>query len=170
MRLFIASPVSASRLARLLNRSMKQKTFNESIAFFRHPVERFWSAVKKDFDVSDVEGSVSKGLEVLKATEFSHYLPQTVNIVGEPVTHVIKIDQNFSQSIVDAVERNKVEWIENFVLSTYLSSPINATPSFNDKKAFDYITADSNILNTLHKFYEADFAVWEDTRKLINNA
>ena len=86
------------------------------------------------------------------------------------MTHVIKIDQNFSQSIVDAVERNKVEWIENFVLSTYLSSPINATPSFNDKKAFDYITADSNILNTLHKFYEADFAVWEDTRKLINNA
>jgi hypothetical protein len=151
MTLFVENPVAASSLARWLNASMKPQTFNESVVFLRHPLQRFWSAVKKDYEALDVKDSVQKVLGKLEGSLFSHYVPQVKNIEGKRVTRVIKMDDAFVGNVRQATKDNKVQWVEGFDLESVLAKPVNATPSSKDAEALDYLS-EPDVLRKLENF------------------
>ena len=162
MTLFVESPVAASSLARWLNASMKPQTFDESVVFLRHPLQRFWSAVKKDYEALDVKESVQKVLGKLEGSSFSHYLPQVKNVEGKRVTKVIKMDEAFTDNIRQAITDNKVKWVEGFDLESVLAKPVNATPSNKSSDALSYIREDTGIMAQLNTYYADDFAWWDN--------
>lgn len=168
MTLFVENPVAASSLARWLNASMKPQTFNESVLFLRHPLQRFWSAVKKDYEALDVKESVQKVLSRLEGSSFSHYVPQVKNIEGRRVTKVIKIDDAFVGNVRQVTKDNKVQWIEGFDLESVLSNPVNATPSSKDAEALKYLSK-LDVLRKLEDFYKADFSAWNNPKELIHD-
>lgn len=162
MTLFVESPVAASSLARWLNASMKPQTFNESVVFLRHPLQRFWSAVKKDYEALDVKESVQKVLGKLEGSSFSHYVPQVKNIEGKRVTKVIKMDEAFTNNVRQAITDNKVQWVEGFDLESVLAKPVNATPSTKSSNALSYIRGNTGIMAQLNTYYADDFAWWDN--------
>lgn len=168
MTLFLESPVAASSLARWLNASMKPKTYTDSVVFLRHPLQRFWSAVKKDHEVLDVKESVQKVLDRLEGSSFSHYVPQVKNIEGKRVTKIIKMDDAFVDNVRQATKDNKVQWIEGFDLESVLAKPVNATPSSKDAEALEYLS-DPDVLRELEDFYSADFSAWNNPKELIHD-
>jgi len=168
MTLFVESPVAASSLARWLNASMKPQTFNESVVFLRHPLQRFWSAVKKDYEALEVRDSVQKVLDQLEGTLFSHYVPQVKNIEGKRVTKVLKMDETFTENVEQTTKDNKVQWIEGFSLESVLSKPINATVSNKDSQALAYLS-NVEVLRKLENFYSADFSAWNNPKELIHD-
>ena len=168
MTLFVENPVSASTLARRLNGSIKPQTFNESIVFLRHPLQRFWSAVKKDYEAFDVKESVQKVLDKLEGSSFSHYVPQVKNIEGKRVTKVIKMDAAFTDNVRQSVTDNNVQWVEGFDLESVLANPVNATPSTKDAEALEYLS-EPDVLRKLEHFYKADFSAWNNPKELIHD-
>jgi hypothetical protein len=162
MTLFVENPVAASSLARWLNASMKPQTFDESVVFLRHPLQRFWSAVKKDYEALDVKESVQKVLSKLEGSSFSHYVPQVKNIEGKRVTKVIKMDEAFTDNVRQAITDNKVQWIEGFDLESVLAKPVNATPSNKISDALSYIRENTGIMAQLNTYYADDFAWWDN--------
>ena len=168
MTLFVENPVAASSLARWLNASMKPQTFDESVLFLRHPLQRFWSAVKKDYEVLDVKESVQKVLGVLEDSAFSHYVPQVKNVEGKRVTKVLKIDETFTENVKQTTKDNKVQWIEGFNLESVLANPVNATPSKKDAEALEYLS-NPDVLRKLKHFYRADFSAWNNPKELIHD-
>lgn len=168
MTLFVENPVAGSSLARWLNASMKPQTFSDSVVFLRHPLQRFWSAVKKDYEPLDVKESVQKVLDQLEDTSFSHYVPQIKNIEGNRVTKVLKMDDTFTENVKQVTKDNKVQWIEGFNLDAVLSKPVNATVSNKDAEALEYLST-PNILRQLETFYSADFSAWANPKELIHD-
>lgn len=168
MTLFVENPVAASSLARWLNASMKPQTFDESVVFLRHPLQRFWSAIKKDYEALDVKDSVQKVLGKLEGSLFSHYVPQVKNIEGNRVTKVIKMDAEFTDNVRQAIKDNKVQWIEGFDLESVLAKPVNATPSSKDTEALEYLSK-PEVLRKLKDFYKADFSAWNNPKELIHD-
>lgn len=168
MTLFVESPVAASSLARWLNASMKPQTFDESVVFLRHPLQRFWSAVKKDYEALDVKESVQKVLDKLEGSSFSHYVPQVKNIEGKRVTKVIKMDAAFTGNVRQAITDSKVQWVEGFDLESVLANPVNATPSTKDAEALEYLS-EPDVLRKLEHFYKADFSAWNNPKEIIHD-
>lgn len=168
MTLFVESPVAASSLARWLNASMKPQTFSESVVFLRHPLQRFWSAVKKDYEALEVRESVQKVLDKLEGSSFSHYVPQVKNIQGKRVTKVIKMDDAFVGNVRRATKDNKVQWVEGFDLESVLAKPVNATPSSKDAEALEYLS-EPDVLRKLEDFYKADFSAWNNLKEIIHD-
>jgi hypothetical protein len=168
MTLFVENPVAASSLARWLNASMKPQTFDESVVFLRHPLQRFWSAVKKDYEALEVRDSVQKVLDQLDGTLFSHYVPQVKNIEGKRVTKVLKMDETFTENVKQTTKDNKVQWIEGFSLESTLSKPINATVSKKDAQALEYLS-NADVFSKLETFYSADFSAWNNPKELIHD-
>ena len=166
MTLFVENPVAASSLARWLNASMKPQTFDESVVFFRHPLQRFWSAVKKDYEALDIKESVQKVLDKLEDSSFSHYVPQVKNIEGRRVTKVIKMDAAFTDNVRQTITDNKVQWVEGFDLESVLANPVNATRSSKDAEALEYLSK-PDILRELENFYRADFSAWDNPKEII---
>jgi hypothetical protein len=169
MTLFVESPVAASSLARRLNASMKPQTFSDSVVFLRHPLQRFWSAVKKDYEALDVKESVQKVLNKLEGSSFSQYVSHVKNIEGKRVTKVIKMDETFIDNVRQTTKDNKVQWIEGFDLDVVLSKPVNATPSSKDAEALEYLSSPS-ILRRLETFYSADFSAWTNPKSITKGA
>lgn len=168
MTLFVENPVAASSLARWLNASMKPQTFDESVVFLRHPLQRFWSAVKKDYEALDVKESVQKVLGQLDGSLFSHYVPQVKNIEGRRVTRVIKMDEAFTKNVRQAITDNKVQWVEGFDLESVLAKPVNETLSSKDAEALEYLS-NPNVLHKLENFYRADFSAWDNPKEIIHD-
>lgn len=166
--LFVESPVAASSLARWLNANMKPQTFDDSVVFFRHPLQRFWSAVKKDYEALGVKESVQKVLGKLEGSLFSHYVPQVKNVEGNRVTKVIKMDAEFTDNVRQAITDNKVQWVEGFDLESVLAKPVNATPSTKDAEALEYLSK-PDVLRKLEHFYKADFSAWNNPKELIHD-
>lgn len=168
MMLFVESPVAASSLARWLNTSMKPQTFEESVVFLRHPLQRFWSAVKKDYEALNVKESVQKVLSRLEGSSFSHYVPQAKNIQGKRVTKVIKMDAAFADNVRQSVTDNNVQWVEGFDLESVLANLVNATPSSKDAEALEYLS-EPDVLRKLEHFYRADFSAWNNPKEIIHD-
>jgi len=167
MTLFVENPVAASSLARWMNRSMRPQTFDDSVVFLRHPLERFWSAVKKSYGHENIEVGVDAVLAELDTTSFSHYLPQTENVRGQRITRVIKMDEAFTDNIVAVTQANKVQWIEGFNLPKVLSAPVNATPADNDDAALAYLKVTQQVFDKLQSFYAEDFSAWSNPEELL---
>ena len=167
MTLFVENPVAASSLARWMNRSMRPQTFDGSVVFLRHPLERFWSAVKKSHGHENIEAGVDAVLAELDTTSFSHYLPQAENVRGQRITRVIKMDEAFTDNIMEVTQANNVQWIEGFDLANTLAVPVNTTPSDNDDAALAYLKATQRVFDKLQSFYAEDFSAWSNPEELL---
>ena len=168
-KLFVENYVAGSSLARFLNMSIKPKTHQRKIVFLRDPVKRFWSAIKKQHSINDIEGGVEKALfelgnSDLKERWFSekHFDLQVNNIKDCVIGDVIVLDRNFANNLEKALLKYDVPWIAGFNLQNALSKPMNATDNSRDAEAVTYIQGDPHIMGRLREFYAKDFAWWDD--------
>lgn len=174
--LFIENYVAASTLARRLNMSIVPTTFERQIVFVRDPVKRFWSAVKKQHPIADMEGGIAKALYELgnaalapekRWFSVTHFAPQVTNLEGKTIGHVIPLDSVFMDNLKAAIFHYPVRWIENFHLETVVRENRNATDNSRDAEAAAYITGTPAIIGRLKEYYADDFAWWNDPRSKI---
>lgn len=171
MSLFVENYVAGSTVARRLNMSIVPTTFERQIVFVRDPVKRFWSAVKKQHPISDMEGGIAKALYELgndalapESRQFSvtHFAPQVTNLEGKEIGHVVPLDSKFLDNLKAVLSNYPVRWIQNFNLEVAVKDARNATDNSRDAEAVAYITGTPAIMDRLKEFYEDDFAWWND--------
>ncbi len=170
--LFVENYVAGSTVARRLNMSIVPTTFKRQIVFVRDPVKRFWSAVKKQHPIVDMENGIAKALHELgnlalapESRFFSviHFAPQVTNLEGKTIGHVVPLDLAFMDNLKTALSNYPVRWIENFNLEVAVKDARNATDSSRDAEAVAYIHSELAIIGRLKELYADDFAWWNDS-------
>lgn len=157
MILFAPIPVCASTLARHLNRCMVPTTFDGCVTFMRDPLERFWSAVKKDTEKGYFADRISLALTKLGT---GHLTRAVDEVKGADILEVVVMDDHFNASVQRVVEKYKVSWIENFSLAHALKALKNASSEEN-APALAYIQNNADVLDKVKSYYAEDFAWWE---------